>query len=157
MEKTILQKTFHLFNVRFFFAPHDFWIGLFYRQTDASLFVCILPTLCIHINPLAFYENDIETVIAYSPDDAAKVWSEQMDETYDPEDHGGPWTRSPLYRKETLNYPDHTMEEIKNDPSEYPKGSAISQNPYDGYPRVTARQTSWIRYQGRSYFGSTEY
>ncbi len=87
---------------------------------------------------LHVYENDVpESIVAYSPEDAEKVWAETVGEPYDPEECGDKFYQ-------------------------VPDGKVITVIVEDGYinlPAGTYKKTAreWADFSGRSYLCSAEY
>ncbi len=100
---------------------------------------------------LHVFANDVvESVIAYDPADAVKVWEETVGEVYFPEDCGGPFEQLPDDAEYTL-----TEEETVN-PDPVPVSAVlVSRDQYQYTYRATCR--AWADTLGRCYFGSTEY
>lgn len=100
---------------------------------------------------LHVFANDvIETIIAYDPDDAIKVWEETIGEKYILDDCGGPFSQLPDDADYTL-----TEEETIN-PDPIPVGAVlVSQEPFQHTYRAKCR--AWADALGRCYLGSTEY
>ena len=101
-----------------------------------------MPMCCLKLRTgetvptLNMYENECETVIAYDPQDAVKVWEETVGQTY------------PVPDDEFQLVPDETEVTIVITDTD-------DKFPIAGEFTKTARE--WVDEVGRCYFSSTEY
>ena len=94
--------------------------------------------------------NDVDTIVAYSPEDAYKVWEEHVGSGYKYEvGKDAEWCELPTGQLLTITFEDVADEVI-------PEGATVE--PYGEYgKRVTATVTEWIKAQWRCFLCSTEW
>ncbi len=102
------------------------------------------------MDELHVFENEAgESVIAYNPDDAIKVWEETVGDKYDTEELGRfdqvlDASLYTLYEEETVN------------PSPVPAGAIlVSSGEFHHSYKATCR--AWADAHGRCYLGSMDY
>lgn len=100
------------------------------------------------MSELHAYNNDADTVIAHSPDDAVKVWEETTGETYD--ESYSEFTQI----SDNLEYTLYEEEAINPDP--IPEGAVLVARGEYSYT-YRAPVSAWIKARGRCFLGSTEY
>jgi hypothetical protein len=100
---------------------------------------------------LHVFANEVtEWVIAYSPQDAVKVWEETTGDTYFPDDSGGAFVQEPDDNELTVD------EEETIQPRPVPVGGALVEGrEHSKVYRATMR--AWADARGRCFLCSTEY
>ena len=101
---------------------------------------------------LHLYENEgPDTVIAWSPEDAVKVWEETTGQEFIDEECGGEFYQVADSHEFTL------FEEELKVPDPAPKGGQIIEKNADGSTKTKATARTWAEARGRCFLGSTEY
>ena len=100
---------------------------------------------------LHVFENEVpESIIAYGPEDAVKVWEETMGTPYNAEEDGGAFCQVPDERQYTL------FEEDVLEPDPIPQGAIlVASGEFSHTYKATCR--AWADARGRCYLGSAEY
>ena len=95
------------------------------------------------------YTNETDTVVAESPEDASKVWSDYTGEECDSEEY--PWSLIPDEENDSILF----EEEVN--PEYIPDGAKVEK--IDGVTRITATAGSWAksRFSYDGFLCSTEY
>lgn len=99
---------------------------------------------------LHIFENDNDTIVAYSVADAVAVWEEAVGEKYIPDDCGGEFEKLDDKAEYTL----YEEELIKPDP--IPEG-AVLVDFGDGWTKYRASLRAWANARGRCLLGSIEF
>jgi hypothetical protein len=100
---------------------------------------------------LHVFANDVtEWVVAYSPEDAVKVWEETVGETYILDEYGGVFEQEPDDKELTID-----EEETIKEKAAPVGGVLVESREYSKVYRATMR--AWADARGRSFLCSTEY
>ena len=99
---------------------------------------------------LKVWFNSNDWIIAYSAEDAAKVWEEHTGESWADYAEGDDW--------EPENRPEYKML-CEDDPSEYknPKDAKIYKHKDGRLWVVEASTSAWIEHVGRGFLGGTDW
>ena len=101
---------------------------------------------------LKVFENDADTYIAYSVEDAMEAFKEMIGDDYVADGYGDAddWSECNLEGYQTILFEDKTEQDFDD-------AFEVLERSGDYFIRVKAKYKDWIKWNGRGFLCSTEY